>query len=88
MARGQYVPNTITYRYILNAAPDVRQVCEAVGHNALREAERLGGAHGEFYTDTIQGRTRFHTRVSTAQTYGAQGSERKWRALRNTIPRM
>lgn len=88
MARGRYRVNRRGYAYVLNEAPDVRQVCELAGYRTMREAQAFGGPSSSYVTDTISGVTRFHTRVSTERTMAALMSERKNHALRNTIPRM
>lgn len=76
------------YAYVLNSSPEIRQVCEAAGHNAMREATALGGSSAAYTCDTMSGATRFHTRVATERTWAALRSEQKTHALRNTVPRL
>lgn len=87
MAKGKFVHSKSGYAFILNQASEIRQVCEAAGSNAMREATALGGSSAAYTCDTVSGVTRFHTRVATERTWPAFRSEQKTHALRNTIPR-
>lgn len=84
---GRYYANRSGYHYILNLAPDVRQVCELAGSMAMSEARKIGGPSAEYAMDTRPGLRRMHTRVRTVGP-AAANSERKWHALRNSRPRI
>ena len=86
MANGKYVPNRHGYGYILNAAPDVKQVIELCTSRAAQMARASGGAHAEYTWDVRHGLRRFHGRVASARTIAAYNSERKSRALRHVTP--
>lgn len=88
MASGRYVHSRSGYGYVLNVAPDVGQVCDLAGQNAMAEARQLGGPHTDLVCDTQHGYRRWHTRVSTVPSFGSYGSENKWGALRFAIPRI
>ena len=86
MANGKYVPNRHGYGYILNVAPDVRQVIELCTVRAAQMARSMGGAHSEYNADVRSGLRRFHGRVASARTIAAYNSERKSHALRRVTP--
>ena len=90
---NRYKINPAGYAYLLNEAPEVREICHYAGESAASQAEMLGGAHSGFVVDTRVGMRRFHTRVSLVARadpggFAARGSEAKWGALRNVVPRI
>lgn len=87
MARGRYRINPAGYAFLLNEDPNTFSICEYAGNAAAAQAHMLGGASAEYVVDSRSGSRRIHTRVTTANT-AAFFSERKWHALRNTLPRI
>ena len=85
MGRTGFFKNRRGYSEVLNREPEIRDICQQAGLHAAQDAFALGGRSASYVVDTRSGATRFHTRVATADR-SAYFSERKWHALRNSIP--
>lgn len=78
LARGVYKHNPSGYAYVLKG-PDSKAACETKAFELRDRARAMSGS--TYKVDSMVGRTRIHTRVSTSGTNEFY-QERRTRALR------